>query len=202
MMRRASSTSSSCTDSRTSPRLSIVSGKMLRIAPDATTHGTPCASSRPRTTLASTSECVRKMTTRAEEDTEVNSPPRRKGGHGGISYLYSPFLRSSVVESLHSFCAHRVHHEQDHRHVVVLGGAGGKRFHVAKDTLAELLGRQVGVFLEQSRETRFAEAVVVGIHRFADPVGEQDVQISDMQRNRLLHQQPIEHFAVVELQAE
>src|SRR5215467_16172815 len=106
MMRRASSTSSSCTDRRTSPRLSMVSGKMLRIAPDATTHGMPCASSRPRTTLASTSECVRRMTTRELEDTETNSPP---------SYLDSPFLHSSVVEM---FQRALVHLEQDHRHVV------------------------------------------------------------------------------------
>src|SRR5580765_1091232 len=178
MMRRASSTSSSCTDSRTSPRLSIVSGKMLRIAPDATTHGTPCASSRPRTTLASTSECVRKMTTRAEEDTEVNSPPRRKGGHGGISYLYSPFLRSSVVERLHSSCANRVHLEQDHRHIVVLRAAAGNCLHLAKDALAQLLDGQVGVLLEQQGETRFAEAVIVRVHGFADAVGKQDVQVS------------------------
>src|SRR6476619_417080 len=103
MMRRASSTSSSCTDSRTSPRLSIVSGKMFRIAPDATTHGTPCASRRPRTTLASTSECVRKMTTWALEDTELT-----------LHHVYAHFLRSSVVES-HSSGPHRVHLEQDHR---------------------------------------------------------------------------------------
>src|SRR6516162_4673165 len=110
MIRRASSTSASCTDRRTSARLSMVRGKMLRIAPDPITHGMPWASSRPRTTLASTSECVRRMTTRELEDTETNSPPRRKGGHGGssggASYLYSPLLHSSVVEMFHGLRVH------------------------------------------------------------------------------------------------
>ncbi len=133
---------------------------------------------------------------RAKDDDEgggghgVSSPPRRNA--------FPPFLRGgeSSVDS------HRVHLQQDHRHVVVLRGAGGKRLHVAKDALAQLLGRQVGVLLEQPGETRFAETVVVGVHRFADAVGEQDVEISSMQWNRLLDEQSIEHLAVVELQAE
>ena len=41
----------------------------------AMTDGTPCASSKPRTTLASTSECARKMTTRSA--TPVNRRARR-----------------------------------------------------------------------------------------------------------------------------
>src|SRR5713101_8588681 len=65
MMRRASSASDSRTEIRTSPRPLTVSGKMLCGTSEATTEGTPFASSRPRTMLASTSECVRKMTTRS-----------------------------------------------------------------------------------------------------------------------------------------
>src|SRR6185503_20540676 len=50
---------------RTSPSPLTVSGKILCGTSEATTEGTPFASSRPRTMLASTSDCVRKMTTRS-----------------------------------------------------------------------------------------------------------------------------------------
>src|SRR5262245_50311515 len=50
---------------RTSPRPLTVSGKMFRGTSEVTTDGTPLASRSPRTMLASTSECVRKMMTRS-----------------------------------------------------------------------------------------------------------------------------------------
>src|SRR5437667_5571553 len=64
MTRRASSASSARTDTRTSPRSVTDSGNCA--TPDAATDGMPFASSSPRTMLASTSDCVRKMTTRSD----------------------------------------------------------------------------------------------------------------------------------------
>ncbi len=65
MMRRASSASSLRTDTRTSPSSATARGNTLCATSDPTTDITPFASSRPRTMLASTSECVRKITVRS-----------------------------------------------------------------------------------------------------------------------------------------
>src|SRR6185436_9812466 len=105
MTRRASSASSTRTDSRTSARSVTASGYCD--TRDAATDGIPFASSSPRTILASISELVRKMTTRS--DMGRNTPH------------------------------HRLHLQQDHRHVVVLRGVADKRRDIAQHALTPLL---------------------------------------------------------------
>ena len=51
-------------------------------------------------------------------------------------------------------------------------------------------------------ETAFAEQLVVGVHRLADAVGEQQEDVARLERHRHLLEQPLETLAVVELQAE
>src|SRR5438876_825499 len=65
MIRRASSASSGCTDSRTSPSPSTDIGKIECGTSEPTTDMMPCASSRLRTTRASICDAVRKITTKS-----------------------------------------------------------------------------------------------------------------------------------------
>src|SRR6059058_2474721 len=167
MMRRASSASLWCTAMRTSPSPSTDSGKIECGTSELTTVMTPCAWSRLRTTLASMSECVRKMTTRSG-----------------------------------NCCRDLVDLEQNHRHIVVLRRGADERRNLAQHALAQIIGRQVGVVLGELTEPRFAEAVVERVHRFADAVGEEQIQISRMERNGLLLEQALEHLAAVDLEAQ
>ena len=50
--------------------------------------------------------------------------------------------------------------QQDHRHVVVLRRVADERRDLAQHALAQLVGRQVRVLLDQLAEPRLAEAVV------------------------------------------
>src|SRR5215472_14001803 len=140
----------------------------------------PLASSSPRTMLASTSDCVRKMT--------IRSPN-----------LQSPFRLSTVVKGF-EFGGFDL--EQDHRHVVVLRGVADKRRDLAQHAFPQLVRRQVRVVFENPAEPGFAEAIVRGVHRLADAVREQGTEIAGTEANRLLFEQPVEHLAVVELQSE
>src|ERR1700682_5181157 len=151
MSRCASSASSRWTEMRTSPRPLTLTGKIDCGRSDATIDGTPCASSSPRTMLASMSEWVRKMTTRS--------------GDGGGDTLDL---------------------QQNHRHVVVLRRVADERLDLAENALAQLIGGQLDVFLEDLRKPRLAKAVVGGVHGFGDPVGEEQVEVARMQRQRLL----------------
>src|SRR2546423_3650171 len=74
-------------------------------------------------------------------------------------------------------CCDLVHLEQNHRHVVVLRRAADERRNFAQHALAQFVGRQVGMFLGELSETRLAEAVVERVHRLADAVGEEQIQI-------------------------
>src|SRR5437870_10749353 len=120
MIRSASSASSGCTEIRTSPRALMASGKMDCGTSDAVTVGTPCASSSPRTTLASTSDCVRKMTTR--------SATRFSAAAGGCHRLCGRCGCNGRLVDL----------EQDHRHVVVLRRGADERLDLAQNALAQL----------------------------------------------------------------
>ena len=73
---------------------------------------------------------------------------------------------------------------------------------LAQHALAQLLRRQVGVGLDEPAQPRLAEQIVARVHRLADAVGEEQVEIAGVQRDRLLDQQALEHLAVVELQAD
>src|SRR5438093_12071233 len=167
MMRRASSASSGCTDSRTSPSPSTDSGKIECGTSELTTDITPCASSRLRTTRASIADELRKMTARS--------------GNGR---------------------RHFVHLEQNHGHVVVLWRVADKRRDFAQHALTQLVGREIGVVLGELAETGLAKAVVVRVHRLADAVSEEQVQIAGVQRNGVLLEQPPRHPPVVDLQAQ
>ena len=50
--------------------------------------------------------------------------------------------------------------QQDHRHVVVLRRVADERRNLAEHPLAQLVGRQVRVLLDQLGQPRLAEAVV------------------------------------------
>src|SRR6266853_5040246 len=164
MMRRASSASSARTDSRTSPRSDTFSRKTSWVTSDETTDRMPLASSSPRTMLASTSDCVRKMTARSDMQ--------------------------------------RIDLHEDHRHVVVLRRVADKCGDIKQDALAQLLARQVRVFLKDAAEPRVAETVVGPVHRLADAVREEQIQVARAEGNGLLDEQPIEHPAVVQRETE
>src|SRR6476659_3106849 len=72
MMRRAPSASSACTAMPISPSVLTTIGNSDCGRCDVTTDGTPCASRRPRTTLASTSDRVRNTVTRSATVTRFN----------------------------------------------------------------------------------------------------------------------------------
>ena len=92
--------------------------------------------------------------------------------------------------------------EQDHRHVVVLRRVADEGGNLAQHALAQLLRWQVRVGLDQAAEPRFAEQIVAPVHRFADAVGEQQVEIAGLQRDRLLDQVALEHLAVVQFESD
>src|SRR5947209_19516022 len=109
----------------------MASGKMDCGTSDAVTVGTPCASSSPRTTLASTSDCVRKMTTRSATRFSA-AAGRCRGGAGPYNSRCTDRrgLNGSLVDL-----------EQDHRHVVVLRRGADERLDLAQDALAQLRRR-------------------------------------------------------------
>src|SRR5262245_10620961 len=135
----ASSASSSRTEIRTSPRPSTVSGNTECGIADWTIDITPCVSRRPRTMLASTSECVRKMTTR--------SGKRIRG----------LLVDEAVAADCRGGRAQVVDLQQDQGHVVVLRRVADKRADLAQDAFAQFVGRQMRVLLDQPAETIFAE---------------------------------------------
>ena len=125
MIRRASSASSGRTAIRTSPSSLTFSGNTECATEDDSTDMTPCASSRPRTMLASTSDCVRKMTTSsAHPRTSATSAT------SAASASRSPPGGGTCVDL-----------QQDHRHVVVLRRVADERRDLAQHAFAQLVGR-------------------------------------------------------------
>src|SRR3954464_1290495 len=120
MMCRASSASSLRTDTRTSPSSATFNGNTLCGTSEATAEGMPFASSSPRTMLASTSECVRKITTRS-----------------AMYGYWSPFFAMMKRFGRQPFDL-----QQDHRHVVVLRRVADEGGDLAQDALAQLLRGQ------------------------------------------------------------
>src|SRR6185436_7689164 len=179
MMRCASSASLAWTAMRTSVRPSTDIGKTECSTSEETTDMTPWVSSRPRTICASMSEWLRKMTTRSFTTFAGGARPAPGAP------------RSSDVRALGERCNDRrrpdadlVDLHQDHRLVVVLRRIADKRRNLAQHALAEFLGRQVRVGLDQLPQPRLAEQVVARVHRLADAVGEQQIQIAGLQRDR------------------
>src|SRR4051794_37179574 len=71
----------------------------------------------------------------------------------------SECVRKMTTRSGNGF-GHLVDLQQDHRHVVVLRRVADKRRDLAQHALAQFVGRQMGVRLDQLSEARLAEAVV------------------------------------------
>ena len=67
--------------------------------------------------------------------------------------------RPSLNPALHGPREEVVELHQDHRHVVVLRRAGHERLDLPQDPLAQLVGRQVAVLLDELRQPRLAEQV-------------------------------------------
>src|SRR6516225_1715702 len=180
MMRRASFASLSRTAILTSPALSTDSGNTEREMPDEVTVMRPWASSRLRTTRASMSEGVVKMTT--------------SSGNGFVFQTVHPAGGIPLV--------HLIHFEQNHCHIIVLRRVADERGDLPQHPLAQLVRRQVRVPLDELPQPVLAEAIVVRVHRLADAVGEEQVEIARVHRNRLLLQEAFEHLPAVDLEAE
>ena len=58
------------------------------------------------------------------------------------------------------------------------------------------------MLLDERAEALLAEAVAGRVHRLGDAVGEEHEQVAGAERHRHLLEQPLEHLAVVDLQAE
>src|SRR5437870_3182847 len=151
MMRFASSASVGWTEIVISPNGFTAMGNGFGCR-DATTSGSPCASSSPRTMLASTSERVWKMTTRS--DKFVGHSAARRGE------------RLAVVLDF----------QQNHGHVIVLGGAADKRLDFGEHVFAKRFRCQVEIPLEKLSEPALTEAVVGRVHRLGDAVREEHVE--------------------------
>src|SRR5439155_18158075 len=135
----------------------------------------------------------------SEETTDITPCDSRRPRT--ICASMSEWVRKITTRSGNGF-AHLVDLQEDHRHVVVLRRIADERGDFAQDALAELVRRQVRVRLDELAEARFAEAIVPRVHRFADAVGEEQVEVAGLKPNRLLDEQALEHLAVVELQAD
>ena len=92
--------------------------------------------------------------------------------------------------------------QQHHRHVVLLCRGSGEGLNLAEDTVAQLVGRQIGVLARQVSEPRVAKAVAGDVHRFADPVGIEQEQIAETKRQGHFLERPAEQIAGIELQTE
>src|ERR1043166_5748194 len=190
MMRRASSASSACTASRTSPSPSTASGKIACGRSDETIDMMPCASSRLRTILASMADGALKTTTRLDIRLSQKSAVRSHNASNVFRLLPS------------AFCPLPLDFQKNHGHVVVLRRVAHERRDLAQHALAQFVGPQVRVRLDELPEPSLAEAVVARVHRLRDPVGEEEIQIAFVQPNRVLLQEAFEHFAAVDLQSE
>src|SRR5579864_3376798 len=91
-------------------------------------------------------------------------------------------VRKMITSSGNGF-AHIVHLQQDHRHVVVLRRFADKRGDLAQNALAQLVGRQVRMALDELTQAALAEQILVCVHRLADAVGEEQVEIARRKRN-------------------
>src|SRR6516225_11687946 len=106
----------------------------------------------------------------------VSSRPRT------ICASMSEWVRKMTTRSGNGF-GHLINLQQDHRHVVVLRRVAHERRNLAEDALAQLVRSEVRMRLDELAQPRFAEAVVARVHRLADTVGEEDIQVARLQRN-------------------
>ena len=68
--------------------------------------------------------------------------------------------------------------QQQHRHVVVLAGAGAERPHFVDQRGGQLVDRHIAIDTGQLGEAPLAEAVVLMVHHLADAVGEEHHQVA------------------------
>ena len=81
-------------------------------------------------------------------------------------------------------------------------GPADERADFAQDAVAQLLERQVAMFLDDGGQSLFAEWFAGLIHRFRHTVGEEKHDIAGAQRLRHLFEEALEPLAVVNLQTE
>src|SRR5262249_44381633 len=132
-------------------------------------------------------------------DETTDSTPCDSSRPRTIRASMSECVRKMTTRSGNGF-GHLVHLQQDHRHVVVLGRVADEGGDLAQHALAQFVRWQMRVRFDQLAEPRLAEAVIARVHRLADAVGEEQVEVARAQRDRFLAQEALEHLAVVELQ--
>src|SRR5262245_3527473 len=128
---------------------------------------------------ASTSEAVVKTVTKS--DISEFRVQISDFAEGSASLLHK--LRELRVERRAAGAL--IHLQQDHRHVVVLRRLADKRRDLAQHPLAQLVRWQVRMVLDQLAEAVLAEAVVVHVHRLADAVRKEEIEIAGVQLDGL-----------------
>src|SRR5881227_1496759 len=114
-----------------SPSVLTTIGNKACVSCDETTEGTPCASRSPRTTLASTSDRVRKTVTRSGMTITFSRRDRRP----------RRVCRSSLLCELRELCVDRrdgggrqlFDLQQHHRHIIMLRRAVDERGDLAEN---------------------------------------------------------------------
>ena len=184
MMRRASSASSGWTAMRTSPSSLTVSGN---------------------------TECVHRRTTRRRHAVRLEQPADdarldvgvRAEDDDEIAHRARPSGARAASPTGRDVRRRRLDLQQDHRHVVVLRRGADERLDLAQHPLAQLVGRQMRVLLDRAAPSRASPkqssaAFIASVM----PSVKNTIQVARRASgNRLLLQQPLEHLAVVDLQA-
>ena len=138
---------------------------------------------------ASTSDCVRKMTTRSFTTDHLGDLHAASAARGspirGVGR--SAARRPSAGSSSCRRAAARRRRTPRSR---------AARARAARRTAGARAPRRCGRAAASPKQSS------PRVHRLADAVGEEHVQVAGVQRNRLLLEQPLEHLAVVDLQAE
>src|SRR5688572_20139325 len=148
-------------------------------------------SSRRRTTREPTSwrwlSIIRRASSAAESATATRISPSALTAIGQIPWAFPearmasiPWLSSSAMTTLASMSDEVANTtttlpisdlQQHHRHIVVLCRGSSEGLNLAEDTVAQVVGRKIGVQARQVSEPPVAKAVAGDVHRFTDPVG-------------------------------
>src|SRR5688572_28838005 len=161
---------------------------------------------------------IRRASSAAESATATRISPSALTVIGQIPWVFPearmasiPWLSSSAMTTLASMSDEVANTtttlpisdlQQHHRHIVMLCRGSSEGLHLAEDTVAQVVGRKIGVQARQVSEPRVAKAVAGDVHRFTDPVGIEQKQIAETERQGHFCERPAEQIAGIELQTE